>query len=83
LILGRPSPPSPANAMSDPSMHGAWTHASTFNGSSTVMTQTLRPDGTFETQMHYRLGGGCEQHIRHYGTFEAADGALKLDFVRP
>jgi hypothetical protein len=49
-------------------------------GSSSVTTQTLRDDGTYETHMIFAFDGGCEQHIHHYGTFEIGEATLQLSF---
>jgi hypothetical protein len=66
--------------MTNTSVYGIWKHEAGEPGSSMVMIQTVRSDGTYETHMIYSFGGGCEQHIHHYGTLVVGDDALHLNF---
>lgn len=66
--------------MANSSVHGIWRYKMVDRGSSTVTTQTLRDDGTYETHMIFSFDGGCEQHIHHYGTFEIGEATLQLSF---
>lgn len=66
--------------MTNSSVYGIWKHTMVDRGSSAVTVQTIRTDGTNETHMIYSFGGGCEQHIHHYGTIEIGDVTLKLNF---
>jgi hypothetical protein len=60
-------------------LDGTWRYERAHLGNTTITLQTLRPDGTYETHMTYARGSG-EQHIFHYGTYQAAEGVLRLTF---
>ena len=61
-------------------IYGIWKHEMAYEGSSTVTTQTIREDGSYQTHMVFTTGGGCQQHIYHYGTLEIGSTTLKLNF---
>ena len=61
-------------------IHGVWKHEMVYGGASMVTVQTIREDGSYETHMVFPMGGGCRQHIFHYGHVEIGDTTLKLRF---
>ena len=61
-------------------IYGIWKHEMDYGGSSTVTTQTIRDDGSYETHMIYAMGGGCGQHIYHYGKLDVGEVSLRVNF---
>lgn len=62
------------------SIYGTWKHEMDYGGSSTVTTQTIREDGSYETHMIYAMDGGCRQHIVHYGKLDIGEVSLRVNF---
>ena len=61
-------------------LHGRWRNETLSGETFVVLTQTLRDDGTFETDMRYALADGCRQHVVQRGRYEASGGRLRLLF---
>ena len=63
------------------SIHGVWKYETAYRGgASTVMIQTIREDGRYETHMVYPMVGGGRQDIFHYGRADVGAATLKLHF---
>lgn len=59
-------------------IYGIWKNEMSFGDSSVVTTHTIREDGSYETHMIYGMGGGCRQHIFHFGKLDFDDASLRL-----
>ena len=59
-------------------IYGIWKNEMSFGDSSVVTTHTIREDGSYETHMIYATGGGCRQHIIHFGKLDFDDASLRL-----
>ncbi|MCG8603707.1 hypothetical protein MJD09_01735 [bacterium] len=46
-------------------IYGIWKHEMKQGDSVSVITQSIREDGSYETHMIYAIGAGCQQHTRH------------------